>query len=299
MGGRNYGANVGFFLVLLTSFLYGVMPALTQRAYAAGMTVDAVLAGRYLIGTSLIWIFIFITKKPARVGAKNFWLMALVGVNIFVCVYSMTSSYKVLPGAIASLITFMYIVIVNVIELISGKERARPSRLVCLLLTVLGLVAVVYTPTGGSALSTKGILLALFAGALYAVWALSMGAKPFRGFSAEVMMGYTLLVPTAVNAVRCVASGQSILPETPEQWLYIVLLGLAPGFVAPIAFSTAIRVIGAGTASIVNTSEPVFAYFAGLIIMSDRLSWNATLGGVLIVIGILFLNISEKRRQST
>jgi multidrug transporter EmrE-like cation transporter len=37
----------------------------------------------------------------------------------------------------------MYIVIVNVIELIMGKERARPSRIVCLLLTVVGLVAVV------------------------------------------------------------------------------------------------------------------------------------------------------------
>jgi drug/metabolite transporter (DMT)-like permease len=223
--------------------------------------------------------------------------MMLVGVNIFVCVFSMSSSYKFLPGAIASLITFMYIVIVNVIELITGREKPPPSRFICLLLTVVGLVAVVYTPTGGIALSTKGILLALLAGVLYAVWALSMGAKPFRGFSAEVMMGYTLLVPTFANAVKCAASGQSLLPETPEQWLYIVLLGLAPGFIAPVAFSTAVRLIGAGTASIINTSEPVFAYFAGLIIMSDHLSWNATFGGALIVIGILLLNISEKKRE--
>jgi drug/metabolite transporter (DMT)-like permease len=292
------GANVGFMLVILTSFLYGIMPSLTQRAYAAGMTVETVLTGRYIIGTSLIWIFIFITKKPARVSSKNFWLMMLVGVNIFICVFSMTSSYKFLPGAIASILTFMYIVIVNVIELITGKERARPSRIICLLMTVVGLVAVVYTPTGGVSLSTTGILLALLAGVLYAVWALSMGAKPFRGFSAEVMMGYTLLVPTVANTVKCAMSGQAVLPDTPEQWLYIILLGLAPGFLAPVAFSTAIRIIGAGTASIINTSEPVFAYFAGLILMSDHLSWNATLGGALIILGILFLNISERKKES-
>jgi drug/metabolite transporter (DMT)-like permease len=134
---------------------------------------------------------------------------------------------------------------------------------------------------------------------LYAVWALSMGAKPFRGFSAEVMMGYTLLVPTIANAVKCAASGQPVLPEVPEHWIYIVLLGLAPGFIAPVAFSSAVRIIGAGTASIINTSEPVFAYFAGLIIMSDHLSWNATLGGALIIIGILFLNISERKRMNS
>jgi drug/metabolite transporter (DMT)-like permease len=260
------------------------------------MSVETVLTGRYLIGTTLIWIFILITKKPARVDAKKVWLMMLVGVNIFVCVFSMTSSYKFLPGAIASLIVFMYIVIVNVIELITGRERARPVRIVCLVLTVVGLVAVVYTPAGGVPLSPKGILLAMLAGVLYAVWALSMGAKSFRGFSAEVMMGYTLLVPTVANVVKCAASGQPILPETPEQWVYIVLLGLSPGFIAPVAFSTAVRLIGAGTASIINTSEPVFAYFAGLALMSDHLSGNAMVGGALILVGILFLNISERKK---
>jgi drug/metabolite transporter (DMT)-like permease len=111
-------------------------------------------------------------------------------------------------------------------------------------------------------------------------------------------MGYTLLVPTIANAVKCLASGQSLLPQTPEQWLYIILLGLSPGFIAPVAFSTAVRIIGAGTASIINTSEPVFAYFAGLILMADHLSRNATLGGVLIVVGILLLNINERKREN-
>jgi drug/metabolite transporter (DMT)-like permease len=59
-----------------------------------------------------------------------------------------------------------------------------------------------------------------------------------------------------------------------------------------------VRIIGAGTASIINTSEPVFAYFAGLILMADHLSRNAILGGVLIVVGILLLNISERKREN-
>jgi drug/metabolite transporter (DMT)-like permease len=288
--------NTAFLLVFLASFLYGVMPAITQRAYAAGMTVETVLTGRYVIGTLLIWLFIRAAKKNTRVGAKNFWLMMLVGADIFVCAFSMTSCYKFLPGAVASLLVFMYIVIVNAVELFTGREKLRPSRIFCLLMTVAGLVAVVYTPADGSALSAKGIVLALLAGLFYAAWALSMGARSFRGFGAELMMGYTLLFPTVANAVKCVASGQSLIPETPEQWLYVILLGLGPGFIAPVAFSTAVRIIGAGTASIINTSEPVFAYFAGLFLMSDRLSPNATFGGALIIIGILFLNISEKRR---
>jgi drug/metabolite transporter (DMT)-like permease len=47
----------------------------------------------------------------------------------------------------------------------------------------------------------------------------------------------------------------------------------------------------------INTSEPVFAYFAGMILMSDRLSMNATFGGVLVVAGLLLLNIMERRKE--
>jgi drug/metabolite transporter (DMT)-like permease len=289
--------NVGFLLVLLASFLYGIMPALTQRAYAAGVTVESVLTGRYLIGTALIWIYILLKKKDLRVGGKNFAFLIAVGLDVFVCVFCMTSSYAYIPGAIASLIVFLYIVIVNVVEMISGKEKAYPIRILCLALTIVGLIAVVYAPSEGTSLNIKGVLLACVAGVLYALWAMGMGAKRLSGFSAEVTMGYMLLVPTAANVIKCILAGSPVFPETPEQWLYIVLLALSPGFVAPVAFCAAVKMIGASTASMINTSEPVFAYFAGIVLMSDRISWNATLGGVLIVVGLLLLNITERRRD--
>jgi drug/metabolite transporter (DMT)-like permease len=291
--------NMGFLLVLLTSSLYGIMPALTQRAYAAGVTVETVLTGRYLIGTTLIWIFILITRKPLKVGKANFFYLMAVGVNVFVCVFCMTSSYKFLPGAITSLITFLYIVIVNVVEILIGRERAQLFRIVCLMLTVGGLILVVYTPSGGVSLSAQGILLAVAAGVFYAIWAMSMGAKRFAPFSAEVTMGYMLIVPTLANVAKCIMEGAPILPQTAEQWLYVGLLALSPGFIAPIAFCAAVKMIGASTASMINTSEPVFAYFAGMILMGDRLSVNATLGGVLVVAGLLLLNIMERRRENT
>jgi drug/metabolite transporter (DMT)-like permease len=296
LGGTN--KNSGFLLVLLACVLYGIMPALTQRAYAAGVTVGTVLAGRYMIGTTLIWVFILLTKKPLRVGGKNFLYLMAVGVNVFVCVFCMTSSYRFLPGAITSLITFLYIVIVNVVEILIGRERAQAFRIVCLLLTVGGLVLVVYTPSGGVPLNATGILFALAAGVLYAVWAMSMGAKRFEPFSAEVTMGYMLIIPTVANMINCVASDSPLLPVTAEQWLYVGLLGLSPGFIAPIAFCAAVKRIGASTASMINTSEPVFAYFAGILLMSDRLSFNATIGGVFIVAGLLLLNIMERKKSA-
>jgi drug/metabolite transporter (DMT)-like permease len=208
----------------------------------------------------------------------------------------MTLSYTYIPGAITSLLTFLYIVIVNIVEMITGREQVYKARILCLILTVIGLVSVVYTPTGASSLNAKGVILAIIAGVLYALWAMGMGARRLVSFSAEVTMGYMLLVPTIANVIKCIASGSPVLPQTLEQFLYIGLLGLSPGFIAPVAFCAAIKRIGPSTASMINTSEPVFAYFAGIILMSDKISVNATIGGVVIVIGLLLLNITERQR---
>ncbi|MDR0851435.1 MAG: DMT family transporter [Clostridiales Family XIII bacterium] len=298
MNNLSHNRNIGFLFVLLTSLLYGLMPAVSQRAYAVGVTVETLLTGRYLIGGSLIWIYILLTKKNFKVGRGNFGFLMLVSVDLFGCAFFMNSSYAFIPGAVASLLVFCYIIIVNAVEMISGRERVYPMRILCLVLTVIGMVAVVYSPVGSVGLSIKGILFALSSGVLYAVWTICMGAKRLSGISSEVTMGYLIIVPLILNALTCISSGSPLLPQTPEQWSYIGYLGLSAGFIAPVAFTAAIKRIGASTASMINTSEPVFAYFAGILLMSDKLSWNATLGGVVIVAGLLLLNITERRRDN-
>lgn len=265
---------------------------LSQKAYNTGLQPETVLTGRYIIGTCLVWIYIFLTKKKVAIGRKNILLLFLVGVNIFVCVFCMTSSYYYLPGAIASLIVFSYIILVNIFELLTGRIKPRVILFVCLICTLIGLVLVVYVPSGSHIkLSMTGIILALIAGILYSVWAISMGARTFDSFSPEVMMGFSLIIPAICNIVKCIIAGEPVFPETIEQWVYIGLLGISPGFIAPISFSNAIRLIGPSKASIINTSEPVFAFFAGLLIMGDHLSFNAIIGGILIIVGIFILKL--------
>lgn len=289
--------TAGLLLALLASFSYGLMPALTQRAYLAGASVETVLTARYLTGTGMIWLYILVKRKKTRIGRANACYLAAVGIIIFICVFCVTSSYKSLPGAVAALIVFSYIIIVNIVEMLTGKTRPYPALIFCLVLTMAGLGAVVYTPSAGASLNPQGLILALIGGSLYAIWTMAMGAKRLASFSAEAVMGYMLIVPTLANVVKCLLAGEPLLPRTNDQWINILLLALSPGFISPVAFCAAVKRVGAGTASIMNASEPLIAYFAGILLMGDKLSVNATIGGTFIITGILLLNISRRRRD--
>jgi len=272
------------------------MPAITQKAIALGLSVETILSGRYLLGTVLIWLYILLKKRDVQVGRNNMAFLLFIGCIMFVCTVLMSESYKHIPGAVAAILVFLYVAIVVVLEIIMGREKVQRFRMICLSFALVGMIAVVWTPEGGTKLSFLGISLALAAGFTYALSAVAMAAGCLAVVSAEVVMGYAYLVPMLFNSIRCIAAGLALFPGEPAQWACILLLGFGSGFIAPVAFCQAIKLIGASDAALINTMEPLVAYLAGIIIMSDHISWNATLGGVLIAGSILFLNLSKKKQ---
>jgi drug/metabolite transporter (DMT)-like permease len=289
--------NLGFLLVILTSLLYGAMPALTQLCYRSGLDVNTTLATRYIFATIFIWVLIFATKKEVRIAKGKLLMLFSLGVVSTLCTFLMSSSYQYLPGAIASILVFLYFIYVNIIEVALGREKVYRSRIICLVLAVIGVLLVVnITGTGGS-LSTKGLIMAFMSGLFYAVLSMGMGAKKVNNISADVVMGYIYIIPSIIFVIKCLIDGSPVLPWEPEQWIFAMLLAIGPGFIASVAFCMAVKLIGASMASMINTSEPVIAYFVGIFVMSDQITWTSTLGGGIIIIVILFLNYSERKRS--
>jgi len=62
-------------------------------------------------------------------------------------------------------------------------------------------------------------------------------------------------------------------------------------------YCMSVKKIGASDTSLTNTTEPVFAYLAGILIMADRISWNATVGGILVVSSVFLLNLPGRKEK--
>jgi len=284
----------GFLLVCIVSLLNGTIPAVTQKALQTGLSIETVLSCRFFIGTSLVWLYIAIRKQNIKIGWNNISYLLAIGFLLLLCTTCMNESYKYIPGAVSSILVFLYVVIVVLIEISMGREKAEPARIICLLFSVMGLAAVVWTPENSTSLNTLGLIFAIIAAFFYALQAIGMGAERLSAISAEVVTGYIVIVPTIANVFRCAVAGQPFLPQSSIQWICVLVLGIGAAFIAPICYCRAIKAIGASDTSIINTSEPVIAYIAGILIMSDHISWNTAIGGLLIVSSIFLLNYSKR-----
>ena len=290
---------VGFSLILVASLLNGLIPSFTQKILSLGLPLETILTSRYLMGTVLIWIYIFAKRKTFKVTKANIAYMLTLGFMLFICTSSLGESYKYLPGAVAVILGFFYVVIVVVIEILVGREKAEKKRVFCLLLAVTGLGIVIWPMGDMPQLRALGILFALTGAFFYAMQTLGIGSKRLKDIDAEVITGYMNLVIFSANLIRCLLAGQPVFPDTLEQWGWIFVIGAGSAFVAPLFFCIAIKKIGGSDTALTNTTEPIFAYFAGILIMGDKLSWNATLGGILVVSSVFLLNLPKRNKNGS
>ncbi len=287
----------GILFVLGASLCYGVMPAMTQLSYKSGLSLETMLCDRYIVSTGIIWIYILQSKADFRVNKKQFLFLMTMGIAYIGVAVFINMSYIYLPGAMTTIIVFLYVSIVVLLEVMIGREKPQAIKLFCVAFSLAGLVLVVWDPSGTGSLSLTGILLALAAGICYAIYAISIGGKLTRDLDSVVVIGYVMLIPTILYVFWCWIAGEPTLPATIGQSLYIVFLAVVCTFLAAVCFCKSVQLIGSGDAALINTVEPVIAYFSGLLLMGDVLNPMAILGGLIIITAIFIMNIAGGNKE--
>ncbi len=283
----------GFIYVLLTSLCFGLMPAISQLSFKSGLSVETMLAYRYPIALAITWAYILIKKINFSITKSQFGFLMLIGIIYVTFIFFINQSYLLLPGAIASILVFLYVSLVVIMEIAVGREKPNGLRFFCVILSLGGLIFVVWSPTGGTGLSILGIVFGLASGVLYAVYTTILGGGKALKLDAIVIVAYVLMIPAVVYILRCLFAGAKLYPQNGEQLFYIVILALFCTFCGTLWWYKSVRLIGSSTASIINTIEPVIAYFGGMLLMRDVLSPSAVIGGLIIITAILLLNIAE------
>lgn len=284
----------GLGYILIVSLFFGLMPAITQLSFKSGLTVETMLAGRYFLTLAITWTYIWIKKIDFHIEKSQIVLLLFLGVIYIGVAVFINQAYQYLPGAIASMLVFTYVSITVVLAILIGREKPNKIKGLCVLLSLAGILLIAWNPTGSIQLKAIGLISVFLAAFFYALYALFLGDKRLSRIDDTVIVGYMLIVPTVFNTIRCLLSGSPLLPETTTQLLYILVLAVFCTFLAQLFFCKAVKLIGSSNTAIINTVEPLIAYFAGMILLQDRLMANEVIGGLLIVSSIIILNSSAE-----
>ena len=145
----------------------------------------------------------------------------------------------------------------------------------------------------------RGLLLGLGSGLFYALYSIFGRYAINRGYQSLTITFYTFLF----CSVGCAfltdwpAVGAAMTAE-PSLWGWVAALGLLTAFFPYLLYSTGLRYVESGKASILASVEPVVGTLLGVFLFREALSLQEIAGIVLVLAAIVVLSSAPFSRKS-
>lgn len=289
-------SNRGAWMVLAAGVLWGTTG--TAQAFApAGATPLAIGAIRLLVGGTALLILALVRRQLHPRGWP-LWptAMVLIGIALYqVCFFAAVARAGVAVGTIVAIGSAP--MLAGVLGLVILGERPTLRWLFATLLAVGGCTLLVVAGSGSDSSATGssvhldaiGVLLALGAGASYALYTIAsrqlLRVQPPDAVTAVAFFGGALLLGPLLFFVDLSWLAQ------PSGLLVALHLGIVTTALAYILYIRALLTVTSATAVTLALMEPLTAATLGVVVLGERLTVPAIIGIALLLAGLLVLTI--------
>lgn len=293
---------VGSAIVVGSAALFGTLGPVSRVAFEAGVEPPAWVAWRASIGLLAIVAVIgwrvrrgrAVLVRPSDLTDRTKVGLLLAGITGFTLNLCLFAAFDRITVALALLCFYTYPALVAAVHIASGREPLDAPRALALLLSMVGMVAVVASqldPAAGVAIDPLGIAFAAGAAisqTIYVTIARSYKAVP-SDQAIAVVMGITVIGATATAILVGSAASLAIPATTPSLIPLVLFTGICAAAVPSLGFLVGIRLIGGLRAGILMLFEPVVGVALAAWLLSERLTAIQVAGAVAILVAAVIL----------
>jgi drug/metabolite transporter (DMT)-like permease len=301
---RNHGYGFALAAAVLLSTTAIFIRYLTQT-YAIPPLVLAFWRDVFVVLTLVVCLG---GLHPARLclPRSNWGYLALYGLVLASFNALWTLSVALNGAAVATVLAYSSAAFTTLLGWRLLRERLTGVKLAAVALCLLGctLVADALSARAWNA-NVLGILTGMITGLSYAIYSLMGRAASQRGLNPWTTLLYTFAFATLyLGAANFLPPG--LLPGTAarpadffwlgEAWLAwgaLFALAAGPTVLGFGLYNVSLSYLSSSIANLIVTTEPVFTAVTAYLLLGERLTWEQTLGGALILGGVIFLRVTK------
>lgn len=286
----------GYVAGIITGVTYGLNPLFAKPLLSMGVSVDTMLACRYLIAVFILGVWLVFRKESLKVNKAQMWRLCILGFLFAMSSMLLFLSYNYIPAGLATTIVFLYPVIVALIMVLL---KVYPTWQVWLsiLMTFVGVV-ILSRPSGNMTLNITGLSLAAGSAIAYALYLIVVNrSRRLRTVTSLVLTFYALLIGSVVFLIHSAISGGEFMAGLDGWfcWLNLICLAVFPTLVSLLTLAMATRIIGPTRTSVLGVFEPVTAIAVGTIFFGESLTLNIIIGVLITLVAVTFMVMTGKK----
>ena len=254
---------------------------------------DALAFGRGIMGGVFLLIFLRIRGSrfsPEQIRKKDFLLLVLTGAMIGFNWILLFEAYSYTTVAVATLCYYMQPMIVILLSPVVLREKLTGKQIICLIISVLGMVLISGVIGGGAPGSMKGIALGLGAAALYAGVVLLnkriTGVRVMEKTIIQLLSAAIALIP-----YMAVTGTLHTYELTASGIVLFLIVGLVHTGMAYALYFGAIEGLPGRTCALMSYIDPVTAVILSALFLREPMGAAGVAGTVMIIGSAIYSEI--------
>lgn len=283
----------GYILALISAVSYGLIPLFILPVKALNFPLDTTLFYRFFISALFLLAFLVYKKESLKINRMEFFMLGILGLLYGLSSDFLFLGYRLLTPGIASTVLFVYPVFVALLLALFFREKITRFTFLSLLITFSGIL-VLSTNGPDLKINFPGLLVCLMCALFYAVYMVLVNKSGMRVSGIKITF-YSLLFSAVYYLVKTILMNEP-LTASPGLILHMSVFALVTTVLSITALIYAIQYIGSTPTSIMGALEPVVAVLISVCCFGEILTWNLTIGVVLILAGVIFNVVFDTKK---
>lgn len=284
---------LGYILVLLSAFGFGVLPIFAVFAYESEMNVPTLLFLRFTFSSIFFFTYIFLKRVGWKVTKKQLLSLFLLGGVL----YTMQSTFyfsavKYIPASLAVLLLYLFPIIVAILSFFINKERLSLRLIISIVISLAGILLILGSPSGD--VNVLGIILAIGAAITYSVYIL-LGNRITEKLPPVVTSGFVALFACSSFLTYGLSTQSIQFNFAPSGWFFALGVALFSTVLSIFTFFVGMKLIGPTKASILSMVEPVITTIFSTLLLNDSITLLQMFGGVIVLTGATLVFLAKEK----
>lgn len=274
----------GRICLLLSAFIYGIVPVFAKFAYQGGTNSYTLTFLRAVLTLPVLYAVIRLTRRPLAISRDRIWKIIILGTfgaaAPIVCLYV---SYEYINVGLASTLHFIYPLITVIAGAFIYREKIKLTTLGAVILVTLGIMMFSDIQSGGD---TVGVVFALLSGIFYSFFVIYIERSGLDEMDYLTLTFYMLIIMSGVTLAFAWLMGGLDFTMTPYAWINSIGISMMVTFIALPMFQLGVRFSGSAAAGILSGFEPVVSIAAGAAFLGETVGAVQLVGALLIFAGL-------------
>ncbi len=285
--------------VLLAGCLWGIISIFVRRLSAAGFNSMEIVGIRAFFAAAVFLILVLIRDKSMlKIHRKDLWLF--LGTGIASIVFFNFCYFRVIQisgASTASLLLYTAPAMVLVLSIPVLHEQLSKQKLCALLLTILGLLFVTGIFSSRESFTISALLFGLGSGLGYALYSIFSKLLMMRQYHSLTITVYTFIFAAAGSLPFLPVKKLGGIFLQPDLLLQSLGIGVLCTVLPFLSYTSGLKRIDAGQASVIAAIEPVVATCLGILAYHEPAGAGRFIGMVLILSSVVILNLRPTGRR--